>query len=320
MQERLARPTNWDEICDVTRTDDRVIASSYISTTGGWAAVQSITRGTAANPVSIAETSENLTISEGREVPIFLDWGDMYQSPWTKREEIAKRSAQRLNEFTETDVLDDHANWRNIGGTSASAEVPIGSVLPYAGTTPPAGWMMCAGDALSVVDSSSLFNVIGYTYGGGGDTFRIPDLRSRIPVGRDLMGGSASNRIDTGADNMGDTGGTDDYTLVSNEIPSHTHTTATDGSHSHSVNVDVIAADRAPPALAGDILSMRDGDGGAGSTPSNARSSAGSLITLWSGTITGDGTHDHTLSNTGGGSSHSVLQPFITLNYIIRYQ
>ncbi|MEK7112093.1 MAG: hypothetical protein AAB875_02085, partial [Patescibacteria group bacterium] len=59
-----------------------------------------------------------MTISTGREVPIFVDWGDLFQSPWTKRAEVVKRSAQRLNEFTETDVLDDHANWRNLGGTA----------------------------------------------------------------------------------------------------------------------------------------------------------------------------------------------------------
>ncbi len=118
LQERLARPTNWKEICDVTTTDDRVISSSYISTTGGWAAVQAVTRGTAANPVDIAETAESLTISTGREVPVFVDWGDLFQSPWTKRAEVMKRSAQRLNEFTETDVLDDHASWRNVGGTA----------------------------------------------------------------------------------------------------------------------------------------------------------------------------------------------------------
>lgn len=117
LQERLARPTNWEEIADVTRTDDRIIAQSYISTTGGWAAVQTVTRGTAANPVDIAETNENLTISTGREVPVFVDWGDLFQSPWTKRSEIVKRSAQRLNEFTEVDTLDDHANWRNLGGS-----------------------------------------------------------------------------------------------------------------------------------------------------------------------------------------------------------
>ena len=68
LQERLARPTNWEEICKVDRTDTRVISSSYISTTGGWAAVQTITRGSTAVPVDIAETAETLTISTGRDV------------------------------------------------------------------------------------------------------------------------------------------------------------------------------------------------------------------------------------------------------------
>jgi hypothetical protein len=116
----LARPHNWEEISDVTRTNDRVISTSYISTTGGWAAVNSVTRGTAFNAVDIAETAETLTISTGRDVPVFVDWADLYQSPWTKPAEAAKRSAQRLDEFTETDVLDDHGSWRNIGGSGGS--------------------------------------------------------------------------------------------------------------------------------------------------------------------------------------------------------
>lgn len=120
LQERLARPTNWKEICDVTTTDDRVISTSYVSTTGGWAAVQTVTRGSTAVPVDIAETAETLTISTGREVPVYVDWGDLYQSPWTKRAEVMKRSAQRLNEFTETDVLDNHADWRNLGGSAGN--------------------------------------------------------------------------------------------------------------------------------------------------------------------------------------------------------
>ena len=120
LQRRLARPINWKEICDVTITNDRVISSSYISTTGGWAAVATVTRGTAFNAVDIAETAESLTISTGREVPVFVDWGDLYQSPWTKPAEAAKRGGQRLNEFTETDVLDNHADWRNIGGSGGN--------------------------------------------------------------------------------------------------------------------------------------------------------------------------------------------------------
>ena len=101
-------------------TDVRVTSSSYISTTGGWAAVQTVTRGTAFNAVDVAETAESLTISTGRDVPVFVDWADLYQSPWTKPAEAFKRAGQRLNEFTETDVLDNHADWRNLGGTAGN--------------------------------------------------------------------------------------------------------------------------------------------------------------------------------------------------------
>ena len=120
LQRRLARPTNWKEICDVTPSDTRVIDTSYISTTGGWAAVQAVTRGTAFSAVDVVETAQQLTISTGREVPVFVDWADLYQSPWTKPAEAAKRGAQRLNEFTETDVLDNHADWRNLGGSGGN--------------------------------------------------------------------------------------------------------------------------------------------------------------------------------------------------------
>ena len=120
LQVRLARPHNWEEICDVTYTDDQVIRSSYISTSGGWAAVGSVTRGTAFNPTDVAETSETLTISTGRDVAVFVDFADLYQSPWTKPAEAFKRAAQRLDEFTETDWLDNHADWRNLGGSGGA--------------------------------------------------------------------------------------------------------------------------------------------------------------------------------------------------------
>ena len=120
LQERLARPTNWKEICDVTYSDSQVIRSSYISTTGGWAAVGTVTRGDGETATDITETSETLTISTGRFVSVFVDWADLYQSPWTKPAEAFKRGGQRLNEFTETDVLDDHASWRNLGGSGGA--------------------------------------------------------------------------------------------------------------------------------------------------------------------------------------------------------
>ena len=115
LQERLARPQNWKEMCSVEMTNERVINSSYISTTGGWAAVGTLTRGTAFDPTDVAQTNETLTISTGRHVTTYFDFGDLAQSPWTTEREIFERTGRRLGEFIETDVLAQHASWRNIG-------------------------------------------------------------------------------------------------------------------------------------------------------------------------------------------------------------
>ena len=104
-------------MCDVTISNTRVISSSYISTTGGWAAVATVTRGTSLTPTDMVEVAESLTISTGRQVTTYFDWADLAQSPWTAESEIWVRTGDRLGEFIETDVLDDHANWRNIGGS-----------------------------------------------------------------------------------------------------------------------------------------------------------------------------------------------------------
>lgn len=115
MQNRLDAPANWREICNVEMTNDQVISSTYISTTGGWAADAALTRGTALNPTDVAQTAETLTISTGRHVTTYFDFGDLLQSPWTTEKEIYKRSGARLSERIETAVLARHGSWRNLG-------------------------------------------------------------------------------------------------------------------------------------------------------------------------------------------------------------
>lgn len=96
-------------------SNTRVITSQSISTAGDWAAVGTLTRGTAFDPTDVAEVADTLTISTGRHVTTYFDFGDLAQSPWTNEREIFKRSGQRLGEFIETDVLAQHASWRNVG-------------------------------------------------------------------------------------------------------------------------------------------------------------------------------------------------------------
>jgi len=115
LQERLARPQNWREVCKVTMSNTRVIAQQSISTTGDWAATAALTRGTAFDPTDVAEVVDNLTISSGRHVTTYFDFGDLAQSPWTNEREIFSRAGERLGEYIESQVLGQHTSWRDIG-------------------------------------------------------------------------------------------------------------------------------------------------------------------------------------------------------------
>jgi hypothetical protein len=72
-----------------------------------------------------------------------------------------------------------------------------GEVKPFAGTTAPAGYLLCFGQAISRTNYVGLFSVLGTTYGAGdgSTTFNLPDLRGRVAAGKDDMGGSAAGRL-----------------------------------------------------------------------------------------------------------------------------
>jgi microcystin-dependent protein len=84
------------------------------------------------------------------------------------------------------------------GGGATTSSTPIGVVTPFAGATAPTGWLMCDGNLLSTTAYAALFAVIGYTYGGSGSQFAVPDMRNRFPMGasttkaRGTTGGSAT--------------------------------------------------------------------------------------------------------------------------------
>ena len=64
----------------------------------------------------------------------------------------------------------------------------VGEIRMFAGNFAPAGWMFCEGQLLPISEYETLFNLIGTTYGGDGQsTFALPDLRGRIPLGSGTM-------------------------------------------------------------------------------------------------------------------------------------
>lgn len=106
------------------------------------------------------------------------------------------------------------------------AATPSGTVTAYAGATTPIGWVVCDGRSLSTTVFPDLFNAIGYTYGGSGTTFNVPDLRGRTLIGMDDFGSAAgpANRVtNPAADTLGGTLGAETHQLILNELPAHTH-------------------------------------------------------------------------------------------------
>ena len=88
----------------------------------------------------------------------------------------------------------------------------IGEIRLFAGTFAPVGWMSCEGQHLPIADNEPLFQLIGTTYGGDGQTtFALPDLRGRVPIHY-----SAQHPI-------GDFGGAELVTLNAQQVPGHTH-------------------------------------------------------------------------------------------------
>src|ERR1700755_2307397 len=93
------------------------------------------------------------------------------------------------------------------------AQPYVGEIRMFAGNFAPAGWMFCEGQLLPISENETLFNLIGTTYGGDGQsTFALPDLRGRVPI--HMRNGFI----------LAETGGVEEVTLTVNQIPSHTHT------------------------------------------------------------------------------------------------
>jgi len=182
-------------------------------------------------------------------------------------------------------------------------------VLPYAGSVAPPGYLMCDGTTGNRTTHATLFALIGVTYGAGdgSTTFGLPNLRGRVPVGRDTS--------DTLFDALGEVGGEKTHLLTGAEsgTPVHTH-------------ADTLAVGAVQPWTTGWNVAIASSswvgtfvDNGTGSTVTNLAKFNGSISFA-------SASHSHPL--TGGVSNataanattaHNNVQPYQVVNYIIKY-
>lgn len=122
---------------------------------------------------------------------------------------------------------------------SASAAVtPTGTVVAFAGSAAPTGWLLCFGQNVSRVTYATLFATLGTQYGSGdgSTTFGLPDMRGRVAAGRDNMGGTAASRLTNATsgiqgDLLGAGGGNENLHGHNHTQNSHVHR---QGNHAHN--------------------------------------------------------------------------------------
>lgn len=160
-----------------------------------------------------------------------------------------------------------------------ATEPYIGEIRLFGGTFAPYGWALCDGQVMAISQNSTLFNLIGTTYGGDGvTTFALPDLRGRVPVHQGTLAGSSFV--------VGQMAGEETVTLTVAQLPQHAH---------------ALGAQSGPGTTgspAGAFPASRSGN------PFSDQAATGSMAP----TI---------LSSTGGGQAHDNVVPFLAVSFII---
>lgn len=167
----------------------------------------------------------------------------------------------------------------------------IGQIELFGFNFTPRGWASCDGQLLAIAQNDALFALIGTIYGGDGrTTFGLPDLRGRVAIGMGTGPGLSPYSI-------GELSGNQEVTLLSTQVPSHSHVLMGVGSE----------GDNNDPS--GKVLAKSSATLERGSTPVPANgylpSTAGSSLAFDS------------IGMSGGNLSHNNMQPSVVLNYCI---
>ncbi|HEV2720651.1 MAG TPA: tail fiber protein [Thermoanaerobaculia bacterium] len=157
------------------------------------------------------------------------------------------------------------------------AQPYVGEIRMFAGNFAPAGWMFCEGQLLPISEYETLFNLIGTTYGGDGQsTFALPDLRGRLPMhqGNGFI--------------LAETGGAEEITLTVSQIPAHSH-----------------------PLLGSKTLATDPNP-----NPTNVLGTT-SQIEIYYADVPDAQLNAQSIGATGGSQPHTNFQPYLCVDFII---
>ena len=161
----------------------------------------------------------------------------------------------------------------------------IGQLLLVGFNFAPKGWMFCNGQLLSIAQNTALFSLLGTTYGGDGiTTFALPNLQGRVPIGMGRGPGLSDYQI-------GEASGSESVTLTTSNMPAHNHILL---AHNGEGNVN---------SPEGAYLAGY----GTAAPPTGPYSNSNPDVSLAANAV----------GPTGGNQPISIMQPFLTLNWII---
>ena len=265
--------------------------------------VQNLASGTLTSSISASTTSLSVYVGEGSSFVIETVWPatPFYATimPAVPNAGVANSLDSEIVEVTAVSNLNGNTILtvnRGQKGTTAKAfdegavvtngiymddvGSPTGTISMFAGSTAPTGYLICDGSAVSRTTYAGLFGVIGTAYGTGDGSTTF-----NLPnlKGRVAVGKNAG---DTSFDTLGETGGEKTHKLTTTEMPSHRHHLRRDG--------------------AGVYMGIAGGPGSG-----NALSGNFGTTSIWPDSIQAE--------SVGGSGAHNNLQPYIVLNYIIKY-
>tara|TARA_B100000925_G_scaffold257099_1_gene211315 strand:- start:20510 stop:22564 length:2055 start_codon:yes stop_codon:yes gene_type:complete len=216
-----------------------------------------------------------------------------------------KGNSQTTDEFIFNRVTPDVDNDTGVFKISrtnlfkAIPTLPIGMITPFGGliSETPQDWLLCDGSEVLIAEYQNLFNVIKYNFKDQtlvqAGRFALPDLRGRMTMGLDNMGGESANRVtSSAADTLGNVNGSQDVNISLTNLPEHEHDLRGPSGDQYYTLRDITGTPNDPQGLVYDAPT--------GTQAGQAYPTSGGILT-----------------NQAVGQPMNVMNPYMAINYII---